>query len=129
MTLEEWDALPDGERDLWVADDVARSSRCPKCDRPLWECSDQERVRFPQRAVCFESMEREAADRAYAELHEARPFHDGSFMSWSAERTRSHPYHFRDGVTVYVADEDAAPWDEFTTRESVSPLPPGDGGP
>lgn len=74
-------------------------------------------------------MEREAADRAYEALHEKRPFHDGTFTSWVAEASRSHPYHFRDGVTVYVADEDAAPWDEFTTRESASPLPSdrGDG--
>lgn len=75
-------------------------------------------------------MEREAADRAYEALHEKRPFHDGTFTSWSEHASRSHPYHFRDGVTVYVTDEDQAPWDEFTTRESASPLPSdrGDGG-
>lgn len=68
-------------------------------------------------------MEREAADRAYERIHEKRPFHDGTFKSWAEEASESHPYHFRDGVTVYVADEDQAPWDEFTTRESASPLP------
>lgn len=70
-------------------------------------------------------MEREAAELAYEQIHDARPYHDGTFTSWAEEASRAHPYHFRSGVTVYVTAEDHAPWDEFTTRESASPLPPG----
>jgi hypothetical protein len=67
-------------------------------------------------------MEREAASRAYAELHSERSFHDGTFTSWAKERSRSHPYHFGDGVSLWVADQDAAPWDEFTTKVNASPV-------
>lgn len=67
-------------------------------------------------------MEREAASARFAELHSERPFHDGTYTSWAKERSRSHPYHFGDGVTIWAADMDAAPWDEFTTSVDASPV-------
>jgi hypothetical protein len=58
-------------------------------------------------------MERDAASRRYESLHEERPFHDGSFKRWSKDLSPSTPYHFRDGVTIWVAATDVNPEDNF----------------
>jgi hypothetical protein len=58
-------------------------------------------------------MDLAAAKRRYAALHEALPFHDGSFKSWVKERSDSHPFHFSDGVQVWVSDVDYSPDDNF----------------
>lgn len=57
-----------------------------------------------------------AANRMYDQLHEAKPFHDGTFTEWAKEYSRETPYHFRDGVTVWVSHEDLTPDDDFLTR-------------
>lgn len=62
-------------------------------------------------------MEQEAAERKYAALHEARPWHDGRFQNWTTERTAGTPYHFSDGVTISVADVDLNPTDYFLGGE------------
>ena len=80
---------------------------------PRDECADVEREWFPQRTVCHAAMERAAADWRYDTLHEKRPFHDGTFESWAEKRSLSHPYHARDGVTLWVAESDLAPHDHF----------------
>lgn len=67
-------------------------------------------------------MEREAAVEAYQDLHKDRPYHDGTFQSWSADRSRSHPYSAGAGVSFGVADRDLTPWDKFTTDEHASPV-------
>ena len=58
-------------------------------------------------------MERTAAARRYASLHEDKPFHDGTFTSWSDKASDSHPYMFTDGVTLWVAQSDLSPHDHF----------------
>lgn len=58
-------------------------------------------------------MELAAAQAKYAEIHEAKPFHDGSFELWSEKRTKSHPYRYDEGVTVWVAETDLNPHDHF----------------
>jgi hypothetical protein len=58
-------------------------------------------------------MEREAAKWRYTELHKAKPFHDGTFTTWSADRTLTTPYHFGDGVSIDVAAKDWKPDDDF----------------
>lgn len=58
-------------------------------------------------------MERAAAQAKYAELHEALPFHDGTFAKWAKERSASHPYRYDEGVTVWVAEHDLTPHDHF----------------
>lgn len=67
-------------------------------------------------------MEREAAAASYAKLHEKEPYHNGSFTSWSKDRGPSHPYHFNEGVSIGVADENLTPWDKFTTEVNASPV-------
>lgn len=58
-------------------------------------------------------MESAAANDRYESKHKDRPYHDGSFKSWAKDRSRQHPYHFRDGVTVWVHDVDLSPDDDF----------------
>jgi len=40
------------------------------------------------------------------------PFHDGA-GNWSKERSRDFPYHYRDGVTIWVAPEDLGMGGDF----------------
>lgn len=58
-------------------------------------------------------MDQAAADRKWAALHEKAPWHDGSFTSWVAERSDSHPYHMNDGVRIWVDTTDWNPDDQF----------------
>lgn len=58
-------------------------------------------------------MARKAAERAYEDLHEKRPWHDGTFTVWTSERTQSTPFHYLDGVGIYVAPIDVNPGDNF----------------
>lgn len=54
-------------------------------------------------------MDLAAAERKWASLHEETPFHNGDFTSWSKDRSDSHPYHFQDGVRLWVSDVDYDP--------------------
>jgi hypothetical protein len=58
-------------------------------------------------------MDRAAANARYDSLHEELPYHDGSFEDWVKERSASHPYASRDGVTIWVHDVDLDPQDDF----------------
>lgn len=86
---------------------------CSQHGGPFDECGDSEQPWYPQRTVCYAAMETAAANWRYDQLHEKEPFHDGSFTSWAKDRSGAHPYHYRDGVTVWVARTDINPGDEF----------------
>ncbi len=58
-------------------------------------------------------MERAAAEWRYDAIHEDEPYHDGTFKNFSAVRTIDTPYHYRDGVNVWVAKHDLTPDDDF----------------
>lgn len=73
-------------------------------------------------------MEVQAANRRYDELHEDRPYHDGSFTRWAKEPSRQTPYHYRDGVSVWVAPVDLSPDDNFLTDAKAVPTPVSRGG-
>lgn len=126
MTLLAFDALPEGERDFWVAEHEHAQSTCPHCGNQVDVCADHERTWYPYRRVCYAKREREAAEAAYGALHEEKPWHDGTYTSWAKNRSASHPYRFDMGVTIGVADHDLAPWDQFTTQRGASPLPPSE---
>lgn len=70
-------------------------------------------------------METEAAKRLYSLLHEDKPFHDGTFTSWSDKPSKAHPYHHGDGVTVWVAPVDLTPDDKFLTDANAPAIPKG----
>lgn len=97
------------ERLARYAEDARERSSCPIHGGPLEECSDEEKPWYPQRLICRKSMELAAADRKWESLHKDRPFHDGSFKSWRVERSDSHPYHYTDGVRLWVAEVDYEP--------------------
>lgn len=53
------------------------------------------------------------ANRRYDDLHKDAPYHDGSFGLWAKERTPDQPFHYKDGVTIWVAATDFTPHDHF----------------
>ena len=118
--------MPEDERDYWIADWEIQQLTCPDCGMPVEECSNPTRTFYPYRRVCYATMERVAASEAYRALHEKQPYHDGTFKSWAATRSSSHPVHFEAGVTIGAATEDLAPWDAFTTQVDASPVAPDD---
>lgn len=60
-------------------------------------------------------MELAAAEARYDENHEDLPYHDGSWKRWAANRSENFPYHYRDGVRLWIAREDVDPTDDFLT--------------
>ena len=115
--LQFW-ALPAWEQADHVADWEMERDRCPQCKRPAGECDDADVDWFPQRDVCYPTMALAAADAKYDELHEKRPYHNGTFESWAEKRSASHPFHFRDGVGIWVSRDDLTPEDLFLDRPS-----------
>lgn len=61
-------------------------------------------------------MDQAAADRKWAALHEKEPWHNGTFDDWAEDRSDSHPYHYSDGVRVWVDKTDWNPDDQFLSR-------------
>lgn len=80
------------------------------------ECGDAEKPWYPQRHVCYATMELASADRVYRSLHEAMPYHDGTFTEWVKEPDGGHPFHFMDGVHLFVSEVDLNPDDTFLSR-------------
>lgn len=78
---------------------------------------------YPQREICYATMERDAANARYARLHSDRPWHNGRFQGWSKEPSTAAPYKYDMGVTIGVSDTDLRPDDKFLTEESASPQP------
>ena len=64
-------------------------------------------------------MQTAGAQRLYHLMHKDKPFHDGWFTSWAKEPSRSHPFHFEDGVSIWVSSVDLTPDDNFL-GQSVS---------
>ncbi|MCW2785250.1 MAG: hypothetical protein JWP74_1767 [Marmoricola sp.] len=60
-------------------------------------------------------MERAATEHRWSALHEDKPWHNGDFTAWAEKRSDATPYHFKDGVTLYVSDRDDNPDDDFLT--------------
>lgn len=58
----------------------------------------------------------------YDRLHEKEPYHDGGELVWSEKATRLSPFHYRDGVTVYLAETDENPDDDFLAQRRQGPL-------
>lgn len=119
MTGGQFYALPEDEQ-AWELDKWTRDRLRCSCGRERSECGDPAVEWFPVRTVCYQSMEEAAANARYAELHDKQPYHDGTFASWSTKRSRSHPYHYNDGVTITAATVDVNPDDDFLTQQRLS---------
>lgn len=63
-------------------------------------------------------MEAAAANHRYDQLHEALQFHDGTFTHWAKHAGPETPYHYRDGVTIWVSTVDLDPEATYFQRES-----------
>lgn len=70
-------------------------------------------------------MDLAAANWRYDNRHKELAFHDGTFPTdlgaWVKERSASHPYHYRDGVRIWIHDSDLNPEDEFIGGVATSP--------
>lgn len=53
------------------------------------------------------------ANARYEEQHKSKPWHDGAFESWAAERDAEHPFHFKTAVTLWLSEHDLTPHDHF----------------
>lgn len=115
-TLAEFYDLPEVE--LRIAKWESERTTCKFHGGPLDECADDERDWFPQRMVCQPTMQLQAAMALYADLHEERPFHDGTFQNWAKERSRAFPFRFDDGVSFYLAETDVDPEDNFLSLDN-----------
>lgn len=61
-------------------------------------------------------MQLAAANRMYDLLHEAKPYHDGTFRLFAEEPSRLTPFHYRDGVTIWISKDDLTPDDDFLAQ-------------
>lgn len=97
---------------------------CAQCGNSETDCRELDHQWFPQREVCSATMSLAAAQRRYDKLHKDRPFHDGTFADWAESPSQSHPYHYLDGVRIWVSKHDLTPDDNFLD----DPKRPEDGG-
>ena len=56
------------------------------------------------------------ADRKYGLKHDEQPYHNGRGGNWSKKPTKKAPFHFRDGVRVWVSQYDLTPDYPFLDR-------------
>ena len=115
---------PDAE--LWIALWERERLTCPVHHGPVDECPDDQRDWFPQRRVCWPTAQLEAAKRLYAAIHEDRPYHDGSFNRWAEKPSHEYPFHYADGVSIYLAETDENPEDDFLGGTSAAEKPVGE---
>jgi hypothetical protein len=108
-------ALPDADRDLWVARWHRDKEQCQSCGHPRSECSDPAKVWHANRVTCHATRARLAAQGLWDQLHADKPFHDGTESSWDEKRSMSHPYRYDEGVTIVAMLEDLTPDDKFLT--------------
>jgi hypothetical protein len=113
LSTLEFYQLPEAEQELQIGAHELEQGLCHQHGGPYDECADPKREWYPQRTVCHAAMEAAAANWRYDDLHEKAPYHDGAFTSWAKTRSLSHPYHARDGVSVWVAQADLNPTDAF----------------
>lgn len=53
------------------------------------------------------------ANRLYDQRHEKKPYHDGTERIWTEKSTPFTPFHYRDGVHIWVSVDDLTPDDDF----------------
>lgn len=86
---------------------------CPMCGNLLEDCSNPDLPWYPQRHICYATKVRDMADRKWSEKREDAPFHSGNEQGWAKSFSTRTPFHFRDGVRVWVSPHDLTPGDTF----------------
>lgn len=94
---------------MWEADQLV----CGICGNLREDCADPNAARYPQRHKCYAKREQEAADRLYGEKHKDKPFTNRAETRWAEKPDPQTPFHFRDGVRIFVAPVDLDPDDHF----------------
>lgn len=72
-------------------------------------------------------MQLAAVNAMYDDLHADRPFHDGTFTFWGEKRTGMTPFHYREGVAIWLSKADLTPDDDFLGQGSTPPPIEGHG--
>lgn len=99
------------ERDNWHALAEYRDALCPQCKRLRSVCENDDQPWWPQRHVCHATAAQQNALRAFHDLHkDARPNREG--------------YLPTDGHTIWVADRDLTPTDDFLGVEQLPSATP-----
>lgn len=73
-------------------------------------------------------MQLAAINALYDEQHKAKPYHDGLFRIWGEKRTPLTPFHYREGVTLWISREDLTPGDDFLRQGLATSNGQGSGG-
>lgn len=63
--------------------------------------------------MCQPTAQRAVANWLYDRAHKDRPYHDGTFTIWQEKRSLLTPFHYRDGVTIWLSKDDLTPDDDF----------------
>lgn len=111
--------MPETSRAWWRARHL-RELTTHSCGHPREVCENLDLDLFPQLTVCRVTMEAQAAQATFERLHEKAPWHDGTFESWAAVPSSSHPYHFSHGTTIWAADTDLGHGGDFLSADSPS---------
>lgn len=112
MSVEAFWSLSETEQDDWRARLEVDRETCKFHGGPVEECGDDDRDWFSQMSICWPSAQLAAAQALFADLHEDRPFHNGSperFTSpahWAKERSAAFPFHYGDGVAMWLSPVD-----------------------
>lgn len=85
-------------------------------------CRDPSVVWYPQRSIDYAAMHQAAAAWRYDEAHKQLAYHDGTFKHWDSQRSEEFPFHYKDGVRVWVSREDLTPEDHFLTHPDLLPM-------
>lgn len=99
----------------WVRD----VEKCPTHGVPRTVCHDPEVTWYPQRTIDYAAMNQAGAVWRYEQAHKQLKYHDGTFKAWSAERSPQFPFHFNDGVRIWVSQENHTPDDKFLTNPDL----------
>lgn len=121
MSVQAFWRLPENEQDVWRERFDRDLLRCPHCGNSREDCSDPERVWYPQLTLCYATRDRVAAQRRWETLHKDRMYHDGKFARWAKEPGRATPYHLLDGATVWVSQTDLGLGGDFLDGGSAAP--------
>lgn len=111
LSLDEFYRHPDAEDHIAVWENEQQV--CRHHGGPISECPDDEKDWFPQRHICYVEMQLKAAQRAYDERHKAQSFHNGTFTHWSEKWSPYTPFHYMDGVTLWMSEVELSPDDNF----------------
>lgn len=105
MSRQAFYALPELEQEDWLELDEIERNAC-RCGRTDGECSDPETDWYPWAEVCWPTATLEANKALLAKRMEDAPYHDGQFESWSKKRSTTHPFHYLDGVSIWVSRQE-----------------------